>query len=109
MTTPFSLEDRWSSTTGHVTGLALLFMSAGMFVSAIVGLVAGSAGLALLGATAITALLGAGLWWTTRPGALDHATVFTAVGGTWVAASMVGALPYLLAGTFAVAGRPWTV
>ena len=59
MTTPFSLEDRWSSTTGHVTGLALLFMSAGMFVSAIVGLVAGSAGLALLGATAITALLGA--------------------------------------------------
>ena len=48
MTTPFSLEDRWASTTGHVTGLALLFMSAGMLVSAIVGLVAGSAGLALL-------------------------------------------------------------
>ena len=109
MTTPISLEDRWASTTGHVTGLALLFMSAGMLVSAIVGLVAGSAGLALLGATAITAFLGIGLSWTTRPGALDHATVFTAVGGTWVAASMVGALPYLLAGTFAVAGRPWTV
>ena len=109
MTTPFSLRDRWASTTGHVTGLALLFMSAGMLVAAIAGLVAGSAGSALLGATVITAFLGAGLSWTTRPGSLDHATVFTAVGGTWVAASVVGALPYLLAGTFAVAGRPWTV
>ena len=79
MSTQFLLRDRWASTTGHVTGLAFMFVSAGMLVSAFVGLVDGSAGSALLGATVITASLGVGLSWTTRPGALDNATVFTAV------------------------------
>ena len=103
------IKGRFQSTTAHVSGLALLFISAGMLLSAVVEYLDGTAGNALLLATLATAVGGIALWWTTRPGALDHASIFTAVGGTWVAASVVGALPYLLAGTFAVAGRPWTV
>lgn len=103
------IKGRFYSTTAHVSGLALLFISAGMLLSAIVEYLDGTAGNALLLATLATAVGGIALWWTTQPGALDHASIFTAVGGTWVVASIVGALPYLLAGTFAVAGRPWTV
>ncbi|MDG2161775.1 MAG: TrkH family potassium uptake protein [Acidimicrobiales bacterium] len=97
------------STTAHVTGLALLFISLGMLLSAVVEYVDGTNGAALLMAAAATAVSGAALWWSTRPGALDHATIFTAVGTTWLVASAFGALPYLFAGTFAVAGRPWAV
>ncbi|MDE0833918.1 MAG: TrkH family potassium uptake protein [Acidimicrobiales bacterium] len=97
------------STTAHVTGLALLFISLGMLLSAVVEYVDGTNGAALLIAAAATAVSGAALWWSTRPGALDHATIFTAVGTTWLVASAFGALPYLFAGTFAVAGRPWAV
>lgn len=97
------------STTAHVTGLALLFISLGMLLSAVVEYVDGTNGAALLMAATATAVSGAALWWSTRPGALDHATIFTAVGTTWLVASAFGALPYLFAGTFAVAGRPWAV
>ena len=100
---------RFRSTTAHVTGLALMFISMGMLLSAAVEYLDGTRGTALLLATVVTAALGTALWWSTRPGTLDHATIFTAVGTTWLVASAFGALPYIFAGTFAVAGRPWAV
>ena len=102
-------RDRVRSTTAHVTGLALMFISGGMLLSAVVEYVDGTSGTALLLAAVVTAVLGTMLWRSTRPGVLDHATIFTAVGTTWLVASAFGALPYLFAGTFAVAGRPWAV
>ena len=101
--------DRWTSTTASVAGMALLFVAAGMGVATLVALVDGADAPAMAAATAATALLGAALFHLYTPGARDVAAIFSAVGTTWVAASVLGALPYLLAGTFAVAGRPWAV
>ena len=94
------IPSRWATTTGHVAGIALLFVAAGMGLGTLVELLDGTEGGAMAGATAITAGIGVLLWRSTRPGRLDHATVFTAVGGTWLIVSVLGALPYLLAGTF---------
>ena len=99
----------WAGTTRHVSGLALLFVAGGMLVAGLVELGAGDEGPAVLLASGITAAVALVLWWPTRPGALDQTAVFTAVGTTWLVASVIGALPYLLAGTFAVDGRPWAV
>jgi len=92
-----------------VTGLGLLFVAGGMLAAGLVGLASDADGPALLLAGSLTAVVAIALWWPTRPGPLDHTAVFTAVGGTWVAASLMGALPYLLAGTFAIDGRTWPV
>jgi len=99
----------WAGTTPHVAGLALFFVAAGMLVAGLVEMVGGDEGPAVLVAAAITAVVAGALWWPTRPGLLDHTTVFTAVGMTWVVASVIGALPYLLAGTFATVGQSWSV
>lgn len=99
----------WVGTTPHVTGLGLLFVAGGMLAAGLVGLASDADGPALLLAGSLTAVVAIALWWPTRPGPLDHTAVFTAVGGTWVAASLMGALPYLLAGTFAIDGRTWPV
>jgi len=99
----------WTATTPHVAGLALLFVAGGMLVAGLVEWADGPDGPAVLLAALVTGLVAVALWWPTRPGDLDHTTVFTAVGVTWVAASVLGTLPYLLAGTFAVDGRPWAV
>ena len=102
-------KDRWTSTTASVGGMALLFVSLGMGAATLVAVVDGVDAQALASATGITALIGATLFHVATPGSRDVATIFSAVGTTWVAASVLGALPYLLAGTFAVAGRPWAV
>ncbi|MDP6867937.1 MAG: potassium transporter TrkG, partial [Acidimicrobiales bacterium] len=89
--------------------MALLFVAIGMAVATVVALVDGADALALATAAGGTALLGAVLFHVATPGSRDVATIFSAVGTTWVAASILGALPYLLAGTFATVGRPWAV
>ena len=94
------IPSRWATTTGPGAGIALLFVAAGMGLGTLVELLDGTDGGAMAGATAITAGIGFLLWRSSRPGRLDHATVFTAVGGTWLIVSVMGALPYLLAGTF---------
>ena len=71
------LKGRFRSTTAHVAGLALLFISVGMLLSAVVEYVDGTAGNALLLATLATALGGMALWWPTRPGALDRSEEHT--------------------------------
>ena len=59
---------------------------------------------ALVVSGAITAGLGASIWWTTAPGDPRTRVVFAAVGWTWIAMTLFGALPFVLAGTFAVDG-----
>ena len=105
----FPFGNRWTSTTASVLGMALLFVAIGMAVATVVALVDGADALALATAAGGTALLGAVLFHVATPGSRDVATIFSAVGTTWVAASILGALPYLLAGTFATVGRPWPV
>ena len=95
-----SASRRWTSTTAHVAANALLFVAGAMALSAVVELVDGQEAPAMFAAAAITALLGGGMRRWTRTGILDRSIIFTAVGATWVLISVVGALPYLLAGTF---------
>ncbi|MBC8364450.1 MAG: TrkH family potassium uptake protein [Actinobacteria bacterium] len=92
---------RWTSTTAHVGGNALIFVSLAMALSAFVELVDGDEAPAMFVAAVLTGALGAGMRRWTRTGVLDRSIVFTAVGATWVLVSVVGALPYVLAGTFA--------
>ncbi|MEM9518606.1 MAG: TrkH family potassium uptake protein [Actinomycetota bacterium] len=96
---------RLRSTTMHVTGIAVAAVSIGMFVAALVEW--GSTNQdtsALLLSGVIAFVLGAALWVTTEPGDVRSRDVFSAVGWTWVAVTLVGAVPYVLAGTFDVAG-----
>ena len=101
--------DRWASTTASVVGMALLFVAVGMAMATLVAAVDGRDVIALATATAVTGLIGLVLFHVAKPDSQDQAAVFSAVGTTWLVASLLGALPYLLAGTFAVAGRPWAI
>ncbi len=93
------------STALHVMGLALMFIAAGMGVCALIESASTDrdSGALLLGAL-ISGGVGALLWWRTREGATRTRDVFAAVGWTWVAMTLFGAVPYLLAGTFATSG-----
>ncbi|MDG2427169.1 MAG: TrkH family potassium uptake protein [Acidimicrobiales bacterium] len=105
----FPFGNRWKSTTASVLGMALLFVAVGMTMATLVALVDGADALALATASGITALIGAGLFHVATPGPQNITAIFSAVGTTWVTTSVLGALPYLLAGTFAVAGQSWVV
>ena len=59
---------------------------------------------ALFAGGVVALLLGATLWFITEPGDVRARDVFAAVGWTWLMVTVVGAVPYLLAGTFDVAG-----
>ena len=93
------------NTVLHVMGLALVFVAAGMGVCALIELASTNRD---SGALALGALISGGvgvlLWWRTREGSTRNRDVFAAVGWTWVAMTLFGALPYLLAGTFATPG-----
>ncbi|MDE0803788.1 MAG: TrkH family potassium uptake protein [Acidimicrobiales bacterium] len=86
----------------HISGAALLFVAAGIVVSAVVEAGAGGDEVAsmLLGA-GIVAAVGAVLWRTTAlPRKQSAAATFTAVGATWVAAAIAGSVPFVLSGAF---------
>ena len=96
---------RYHSTTFHVCGIALSFVSAGMLACALLELLTtnrDTAALAVSGAAVAAA--GIGAWYFTAPGAVSNRDVFSAVGWTWAATTLVGALPFLAAGTFAAGG-----
>ena len=98
-------QRRVRSTTLHVTGIAIAAVSVGMFIACLVEW--GSTNRdtnALLLSGIVTLLLGAMLWLLTEPGEVRARNVFSAVGWTWIAVTLVGSLPYLLAGAFAVPG-----
>lgn len=93
------------STTLHVMGIAVGAISIGMFIGALIEW--GSTNrdtAALLISGAIALVVGGLLWWVTVPGNVRARDVFSAVGWTWLAVTLVGAIPYLLGGTFDVPG-----
>jgi trk system potassium uptake protein len=85
----------------HMSGLALAFVAIGMLVSAGVSLAdRGPHADELALSSLVVALVGLGTWAGTRvPDVVRPASVFAAVTGTWVAVSVAGALPYVLADT----------
>ena len=59
---------------------------------------------ALLISGTLALVAGGLLWWVTVPGTVRARDVFSAVGWTWLVVTLVGAVPYLLGGTFDVPG-----
>ena len=96
---------RWCQPTLHVIGLALLFLVPGLVISGFIewGSSTSHQEWALFASAALIGLLGLVIWRSTEISVdLGPAAVFSAVAWTWVACSVVGALPYLLAEMF-----PW--
>ena len=84
----------------HVCGIALIFLSAAMFLCSLVGISDTSASILILISALITAFFGFILWRRTELGETDQANIFSAVGWTWLIISIFGSLPYLFLGTF---------
>lgn len=86
----------------HIGGAALLFVAAGIIVSALVEAGAGGDEFgALMLSAAIVAAIGAGLWRaTTLPAKTTAGGTFVAVGATWIVAAVGGAVPFVVTGAF---------
>ncbi|MBT4009537.1 MAG: hypothetical protein HOF06_03640, partial [Actinobacteria bacterium] len=95
---------RWSSTTWHITGIALQFVALGMVFCSFLELNDGGSIVPLLAAGLFTLTVGTVARLSTETGKTGQAEIFAAVGGTWLIVSVFGALPYLLAATFARPG-----
>lgn len=98
----FSNESRrLHATVTHIAGLALVSISPGLLVSALVELIGGGGAVGVLLITAlIFAVVGGAMWRGTQLGDLTLRTVFAAVGWSWLLVSVMGALPFVLARTF---------
>ncbi len=98
-------RERTPNTTLHVMGIALAFISVGMLLCALIEVLSTNRdAAALLVAAGISGAIGGVLWWRTTTGSVRSRDVFAAVGWTWVTMTVIGALPYVLAGTFAISG-----
>lgn len=93
---------RLPNTSLHVAGLALIFLGVGMASAALVEVIDGGDDADnLLGAAALVGGIGAVTWrGTSVPAEVSPASAFAAVAWTWVIASLAGAVPFLLTGTF---------
>ncbi|MCE2512926.1 MAG: TrkH family potassium uptake protein [Acidimicrobiia bacterium] len=96
---------KFSSTTLHVTGIALVAVSVGLLACTLLEvLTTGRDTAALALSTLLAGTAGAVLWYLTRPGTVGKRQIFATVAWTWVLTTGVGAVPYVLAGTFATGG-----
>lgn len=103
MTTSFREPSRRRpNLAAHIGGAALLFVAAGILLSAAVEAGAGGDEVGSMTlAAAIVAAAGAALWRTTAiPERTTASSTFVAVGATWTIAAIGGAVPFILAGTF---------
>ena len=93
-------DHRPASASANIVGLALLFTAAGMAVCAVLARATDDDGWGpLTGSAAGAAVLGAALWRGTRmPARVSTASAFSAVGWTWIAISVAGALPFWWSG-----------
>ncbi len=100
------LQRGWiASTTLHVIGISLAAVSAGMLACALLEALTSRRDTAALVVSALlTGAAGGLLWYFTRPGAIRKRQIFGTVAWTWVLITAVGALPFILAGTFAYGG-----
>jgi trk system potassium uptake protein len=99
---PFGRDRRIESVALNMVGITLLFVGAGMLVSAFVELFGdGTALVPLLASATITGGVGMVSWrWTRVPARLAPIRVFGAVTASWLAMVSFGALPYLFDGVF---------
>ena len=94
-----------ASTTLHVIGIALSAVSVGMAACALLEALTTGRDTAALGVSAlVTGAAGGLLWYLTRPGAIRKRHIFSTVAWTWVFTTVIGALPFVLGGTFATGG-----
>ena len=90
-----------TSTSIHMTGIAVIFVAMGVGLSTVASIFDhGVDFFPLLLSTIILASAGLLLFKSSKLGATDQASIFTAVGSTWLIVSLLGTIPYLLAGTF---------
>jgi len=102
---PSPLRDRFASTTLHILGIALAAVSLGMLACALLEAATSRRDTMALGASALVAGAAGGLlWYFTRPSAIRKRDIFATVAWTWILTTVVGALPFVLAGTFAGPG-----
>ena len=96
---------KFTSTTLHVTGISLAAVSVGLLACTVLeALTTGRDTAALAISTLLAATAGGLLWYLTRPGPIRKRQIFATVGWTWILTTGVGAVPYVLAGTFATGG-----
>ena len=96
---------RVASTTLHVIGIALAAVSVGMLACALLeALTTGRDTAALATSALLTGTAGGLLWYLTRPGEIRKRHIFATVAWTWILTTVVGALPFVLGGTFATGG-----
>ena len=96
---------RFASTTVHVTGISLAAVSVGLLACTLLeALTTGRDTAALAVSTLLAGTAGGLLWYLTRPGTIRKRQIFATVGWTWILTTLVGALPYVLGGTFATGG-----
>ena len=96
---------RFASTTLHVTGISLAAVSLGLLACTLLeALTTGRDTAALAVSTLVAGTVGGLLWYLTRPGTVRKRQIFATVGWTWILTTLVGALPYVLGGTFATGG-----
>ena len=106
--TPIGLSpfrDRFASTTLYILGIALAAVSLGMLGCTLLEAVTSGRDTMALGVSALLAGTAGGLlWYVTRPGTIRKRQVFATVAWTWILTTVAGALPFVLAGTFAAGG-----
>ena len=96
---------QFTSTTMHVTGITLAAVSVGMLACALLEAITTGRDTAALAVSALLAgAFGGSLWYLTRPGVIGKRQIFSTVGWTWILITGAGAVPYVLAGTFAAGG-----
>ncbi|MGI9601787.1 MAG: TrkH family potassium uptake protein [Acidimicrobiales bacterium] len=101
---------RFESTVLHILGLGMMFVGVGLLGCA--GIEAATDGGAVPEMIISAGVFGIGgwaLWRGTRVGRVATTTVFSAVAVTWIVISIIGALPYLMAGTMAQPGNSFLV
>ena len=100
-----ALRRSYASTTLHVTGISAVIVSIGMLACAVLEWMTTDTDTAALAVSGLIALVVGGLLWRyTSLSELRNRQVFATVGWTWIAITLIGTLPFVLAGTFATAG-----
>lgn len=95
-----------SNTALHVTGIALAFVAVGMAICTLVEWASTNVDTTPMAvSTLVCGGLGTALWRGTKAGSVRTRAIFAAVGWTWLIVTLVGAVPYVLAGTFGTGGE----
>jgi len=102
---PSLMAARFDNTVVHVIGIALVIVGLGMYISALVALIDGGPDVSrdvwsLITAGSIGVVLGASTWWFSDvPDRQSPVVAFASVGWSWIAVSVLGALPFVFSGT----------